>query len=147
MLFTRKHIISLFLLLLVFSPGIIFSKLVTPAQADDKLVNGQEGLNEVSLVFGGIDAEQDIRYMIVRVISIILSFLAVIFIGLTIFAGIKYMTSGGNQDKTLEALKLLRNAVIGLVIVLSSWMVTRFVIIMLNRVVKNQDLTYPAVGM
>jgi len=145
MLFTRKHIFSLLLLLLFSSPIILFSQAAKPVQADATLVTGQTGLNDVAIVFG--NPVKDPRYLAVRVISIALGFVAVIFLGLTIFAGFKYMTAGGNQEKTLEALKLLRNAIIGLVIVLSSWMVTRFVIIMLNRAVKDQPLTLPPVGM
>lgn len=147
MAFTRKHIISLVLLLLFFSPAILFTKLITPAQADQSLITEQEGLSEVGMIFGGSRAEQDIRYMAARIISIVLGFLTVIFLGLTVFAGFKYMTAGGNQDKASDALKLIRNAIIGLVIVLSAWMVTRFVIIMLNRAARNAELFLPSVGM
>lgn len=148
MAITRKHVISFILLLVFFSPGVLFSKLITPAQADQSLIIEQEGLDQVGQVFGGSRAEQDIRYMATRIIGVVLGFLAVIFVGLTVFAGFKYMTSGGNQEKAGDALKLIRNAIIGLVIILSAWMVTRFVVIMLNRAARNADTGfYPSVGM
>jgi hypothetical protein len=57
------------------------------------------------------------------------------------------MTAGGNSDKTAEALKLIRNAVIGLIIVLSAFMLTRYFIFTINRAVKNADTTYQNFGM
>jgi len=38
------------------------------------------------------------------------------------------MTSAGNEEKAREALRLLTNAVIGLIIILVSWFVTRYIV-------------------
>jgi len=146
---TKKQIFSfIFLLLAVFSVSFVsFSP--TPAYADNTLLEGQEGLSDVGRVFGGDRAKGDIRSRIVDLVLIALTFLAVIFLVLVVFSGFKYMTSGGNSDKANEALKLLRNAVIGLLIVIASWMIARYVIVMTNRVVRNAaDVTqYPTNGM
>jgi hypothetical protein len=144
---TKKQIFSfIFLFVAIFS----FATLsILPAQADETLREGQVGLNEVGRVFGGSRAEGDVRGLAINFILITLTFLAVIFLVLVIFAGFKYMTAGGNQDKTTEAVKLLRNAVIGLFIILASWMITRYIIVMSNRAVKNAAdvTTYPTYGM
>jgi heme/copper-type cytochrome/quinol oxidase subunit 2 len=143
---TKKQIFSfVFLLLTVFS----MSFLARPVRADDKLLVGQEGIKEIGAVYGGDKVQKDPRALITDLVLIVLTFLAVIFLVLTVFAGFKYMTSAGNSDKTVEALKMLRNAVIGLFIVLASWMIVRYVIVMSNRAVSNASdvTTYPTRGM
>lgn len=106
-----------------------------PAQADEALFNSQTGINELGQVYG--NQKLDLRVLIARIISIVLGFLAVIFFALMIFAGFQYMTAGGNEDQTKKALTLLKNAIIGLLIILISWALTRFVVIMLSRAVNN----------
>jgi len=141
-----KNIFSAFLILLFLSP-ILFSHFnLTPAKADEELLDSQEGLSEVKVIFGGAKAEQDPRVVIVNVVSIALGFVGAIFLALTVFAGFQYMTAGGNQEKTASALKTVRNAVIGLVIVFCAWIITRFVIVMLNRGIKGQDTSFYPIG-
>ena len=142
---TKKQIFSY--IFLFFSFFSFFG--ITPTKADETLLEGQEGLTEIKTVFGGERAERDIRDIITDFILIALTFLGVIFLVLTIWAGFKYMTSAGNSEQTSGAIKLLRNAVIGLLIIMTSWMITRYIIVMGNRAVSNSaDPTYyPRTGM
>jgi len=66
--------------------------------------------------------------IIARVIKVILSMLGIIFIILLIYAGLGWMTSGGNEEKVGKAKKTITAAIIGLVIVLSAYAITVFVI-------------------
>ncbi len=141
-----KNIFSAFLILLFLSPIFINHFNLTPVKADQELWTNQEGMTDVSRVFGGARAEQDPRVVIVRVISIALGFVGAIFLALTVFAGFKYMTAGGNQEKTAEALKTVRNAALGLIIIFCAWIITRFVIVMLNRGIKGQDTSFYPLG-
>lgn len=143
---TKKHVVTLILLFFIFTP-VFVNKIISPARADEQLVNSQTGLEDVAVVFGGDQAKQDVRYLAANMISIVLSFLSIIFLGLILFAGFQYMTAGGNQEKTTKAVSLIKNAVIGLVIVLSAWMITRFTIVMMNRAAINAPLDYPIIGM
>ena len=70
----------------------------------------------------------DPRIIIGRIINIALLFLGVIVVALIIYAGFVWMTSGGNEDKVSQAKKILTNAVIGLVIILSAWGIVSFVL-------------------
>jgi hypothetical protein len=145
---TKKSTISFILLLFFILPSITGSLLVSPVLADESLVEGQIGLNEVGSVFGDERAKQDVRSLIANIISVALGFLAVIFLGLIVVAGFQYMTAGGNEEKVSKALALLKNAIIGLAIVLVAWSLTRFTIVMLNRAARNMDTTfYPQIGM
>lgn len=81
------------------------------------------GLTPISDGLGGAlgEEEQDPREIIGRFIKFALGFLGLIAVGIILVGGFKWMTSGGNEEKTGEARKLLVAGVIGLVIVLASW--------------------------
>ena len=65
--------------------------------------------------------------IIATIISIVLSLLALIFLVLTIMAGFKWMNAGGNEEEVKKAQTTLKNAVIGLVIVLAAYAITYFI--------------------
>lgn len=92
------------------------------------------GVNEINAGFNGEGlSNTDPRIIIARVINIVLLFLGVIAVGLIIYAGFVWMTSAGNDEKVEEAKKILKNAIIGLVIILSSWGIATFI---LNRLLQ-----------
>lgn len=59
------------------------------------------------------------------VVNGVLSLLGIIFIVLTIYGGISWMMAGGNEENVKKATTIIRNAVIGLVITLSSYAIWR----------------------
>lgn len=61
-------------------------------------------------------------------IAALLGLLGVIFLILTIYAGLLWMTAGGNADNVKKAKAILLNSVVGLVIVLSSYAIASTVI-------------------
>lgn len=61
------------------------------------------------------------------VIQGLLSIIAIIFFILIIIAGFRWMTAGGNEETVTNAKKNISNAVIGLLIVMFSYGVTRLV--------------------
>jgi hypothetical protein len=62
------------------------------------------------------------------VIYSLLSLLGVIFLGLIVYGGILWMTAEGNEDNIEKAKKIITQAVVGLVIVLSAYAISFFVI-------------------
>jgi hypothetical protein len=130
---SKKRLLSLAILSLL---GLMTIASVSPALADQSLINSQIGVGDIGNVYGG-STPTDIRTLIAQIIVVCLELLASIFIVLTIVAGFQYMTSGGNEEKTGKAVALLRNAIIGLVIVLVSWAVTRTAILVLSRTALN----------
>lgn len=66
--------------------------------------------------------------VVVRVIQVALGLLGIIAVSLIIYAGFLWMTSGGSEEKVSQAKKIIRNAVIGLLIILSSWGITYFIL-------------------
>jgi len=73
-------------------------------------------------------AQGDPRVIIGRIIQVALSFLGAIALILIMYAGFLWMTSNGDEDKISRAKQILKNAVIGLIIILSSWAITTFIL-------------------
>ncbi|MDD3711088.1 MAG: pilin [Patescibacteria group bacterium] len=69
----------------------------------------------------------DPRSIIVKIINVALGFLAIIAVSLAIFGGFLWMTSEGNEEKVSKAKRVLKNALIGLIIVLSAWGIVTFI--------------------
>ena len=115
-----KHLISLAIIALLALP-IFISKPVMAAPANFGLSNVNAGLN-------GSLSNSDPRAVIGKIINISLGFLGVIAVGIILLGGFKWMTAGGNEEKTEEAKKLLGAGVIGLIIILMSWAIASYVI-------------------
>lgn len=79
-------------------------------------------------------SDLDPRIMVVRIINIALSLLGAIAVILVIYAGAIWMLSEGNEDRVAKAKRILKQAVIGLIIILMSWSITYFI---LNRLVEQ----------
>lgn len=67
----------------------------------------------------GLSTQSPVLFVI-RVIQIFLGFLGLIAVVLILYAGLLWMTSAGNAEKIKKAKGILRSALIGLVIILSS---------------------------
>ena len=69
-----------------------------------------------------------LRETIGGVINIMLGFLGILTTLIILFGGFKWMTSYGSTEKVDEAKKLIGAGVVGLVIVLTAYAVSRFVL-------------------
>ena len=135
---TKKHVFSLFFLLIFgVIQFVVFSLAVKPAQADESLFNNQVGISEIGQTYG--NKKTDVRIIITRLILIVLSFLAVIFLALIIYAGFRYMTAAGNQDQVTKAVSQIRDATIGLLIIFASWALTFYILQWISRAVANNN--------
>jgi cell division protein FtsN len=123
-----KKILFLAILPAIFIQFIAFAPAISTAHAGPTDIRNQQGFSEgeVSDAFGQ-DEPTDPRIIIANVIRIVLGFLAVIFLVLLVVAGFKYMTSQGNEEQTGDAKNQIVSAVIGLLIILSAYGVTLFI--------------------
>ncbi|MFA6994814.1 MAG: pilin [Patescibacteria group bacterium] len=117
-----KHLISLAILTLLVLPFLI-SKPVLAQNANQNF-----GLTNVETGLGGALSNSDPRTVIGQIINAALGFLGVIAVGIILLGGFKWMTAGGNEEKTGEAKKLLGAGVIGLIIILMSWGIANYVL-------------------
>lgn len=70
----------------------------------------------------------DPAYLIGSLIKVVIGLLGIIFLVLTIYAGMTWMTAAGDSKKVDKAKGILTTSVIGLVIVLASYAITGFII-------------------
>ncbi len=80
---------------------------------------------------------QDIRVTIAKIIRIVLGFLGILAVGLVMYAGFIWMNSGGNEEKIAQAKLILRNAAVGLVIILASFGIVSFILSNLIKATGN----------
>lgn len=77
----------------------------------------------------------DPRDAAVSIIKVIMTFLGIVAVLVVLWGGFKWMTAGGNEDKVAEARKLIVAGIIGLVIILSAWAITSFVITQMTNII------------
>jgi len=118
----------LFLLIivgLVAVSGLVFATPTLAETLDANQMFGGDGntfANTAGLASGSL------VLMIARAIRIFLGFLGVIAVIIVLYAGFLWTTAGGEEDKLKKAKKILKNGVIGLLIILSSFAIAQFVL-------------------
>jgi len=63
-----------------------------------------------------------------KIIKAVLGFLGTIFLALTVYAGVLWMTAAGNEEKVTKAMGILKTSVIGLIIIVAAYSITYFVV-------------------
>lgn len=93
------------------------------ADINDKIDDQIDALKETGLPEAGANPLDWIVFLIKGLLGV----LGVVFLVLIIYAGVKWMTSGGNSSTIDDAKKMILNAVIGLVIIGFAFAITQFV--------------------
>ena len=75
----------------------------------------------------GLASAHGAEHIVANVIKIVLSFLGIIFVILMIIGGFQWMTAGGNEDIVNQAQSRIKNAVIGLLIIVMAYGITHFI--------------------
>lgn len=73
-------------------------------------------------------SEQQLSSLVGKLIFGALGLLGVIFLALIVFAGYLWLTAGGEEEKVTKAKGYIKNGIIGLVIVLTAFGITSFVL-------------------
>ncbi len=113
---------------LVFAPGIPIPVFAVPLSTPplDSLNKSAEGFKGF-FGFNNLD-EQTLPAIIGVSIQIILSVLGLVFLILVVYGGILWMVAEGDTTKVGKARGLIFHAVLGLIIVLSAYAITAFVL-------------------
>ena len=70
-----------------------------------------------------------------QIIGIILSFLGIIFFVLVIYGGFLWMTAAGSEEQVGKAKKIIVYAAIGIIIILSAYVITNFITTEFTKIV------------
>lgn len=82
-------------------------------------------------------ANGDPRTAAVSLVKLLMTFLGIIAVIIMLLGGFKWMTAAGNEDKVAEAKKLIAAGIIGLVIILSAYLIVNFVITNVSTALNN----------
>lgn len=87
-----------------------------------------EGANRLSYVGGQSGfGTASILSIVATIVNIVLGLLGVVFLVLTIVAGVRWMLSGGDQEKIKQARSTIVHSVVGLAIVLAALAISLFI--------------------
>lgn len=70
----------------------------------------------------------DLMTLIGQLIGAVMGLVGVILFGYMVYGGFKWMTAGGNEKAVTEAQAIIRNAVIGIVLIVAAYAISNFVI-------------------
>lgn len=116
-----KKKIFIFTILLAFLGGFLVFTNFALAQGDT--------LSNLSDIAGKarLNEGRDLPTLLGQILGAALSFVGVIFLLLMIYGGVLWMTASGNAQHTDKALNIIIAAVVGLIIVLGSYVLVNFV--------------------
>lgn len=75
----------------------------------------------------GYEESRDVYELIGTIISAGLGLIAILFFGLALYAGMRWMTAHGNEQHVEKSKDTLRGAIIGLVIAVAAYAISTFV--------------------
>ncbi len=85
----------------------------------------------------GLTNSPPLETLIGNIINTALGFVGVILLGYIIWAGFLWMTAGGDKTKITTATGMIRNAIIGLIIIVAAFAITTFVLSRLTGAVQS----------
>lgn len=103
------------MLVIVFAPMVVGAQFRVPDP-------GGTGLGG-----SGITSESSVTGFILRVINIALALAGLIAVFFLILGGFRYITSMGNEETTGQAKKIILNAIIGIVVIILSFVIIRVI--------------------
>ncbi len=110
--FSKKIITTYTVACLMFTPATVFASVIEKIQG---------GLTTAGKASYGEDASTDLPAIIGSVIGVALGLLGVILLGLLIYGGVLWMIAQGEEKKVKDAKETIKNAIIGLVIVVVAY--------------------------
>ena len=125
-----KIVLVIVAVLLVFN-GLNLAIVFTPAMAAaDAKTQFNQGLKTTGEAIGYNEigwSQKSLPEAIGLVIRVILSFLGIIFLVLMIHGGYIWMLARGNEQEVTRAKNILKNAIIGLIIILAAYAITALI--------------------
>lgn len=91
----------------------------------------------------GLGSETQPTAIVGRIIGIVLGLMGIILVVLMLAGGVMWMTSGGSAEQVTKAKKLMTSALIGLIIVVFSYSISRFVVERFSQVTEEAPVEPP----
>ena len=78
---------------------------------------------------GARQSDSQIYARVAQIINIVLGLTGIIATIYLIYGGIKWLRSGGNEQTVTEAKAVIRSAIVGVIVVLSSYVIVNFLVV------------------
>ena len=85
-------------------------------------------LNTVGGAATGNATPKPLEQIIGSIINTVLGFLGILLLCYLLYAGFLWMTSGGSEDNVKKAQTMIKNAIIGLLIIVAAFAISSFVL-------------------
>jgi uncharacterized membrane protein len=98
------------------------------AGINDALTTAANVANSASVNGTGYNTSVSFDAMISNIITMVLSLIGVVFVIFLIYGGFLWMTASGNETKTDKSKQIIKESIIGLVVVFGAYAISYFVI-------------------
>ena len=85
----------------------------------------------------GITSTQKLPDIIGKIINVGLTFLGIIFLVLMLYAGFLWMTARGDEKQVEKAIDMIKQAILGLVVIVAAYAISNFVLSSLVNVTQS----------
>jgi heme/copper-type cytochrome/quinol oxidase subunit 2 len=75
----------------------------------------------------GLPGDSNIQNFIIRIINILLAIAGLVAVLFLIIGGFRYITAAGNEEASGSAKKIITNAIIGIVVIILSFVIVRVI--------------------
>jgi hypothetical protein len=117
----HKIIILTFLITLAFAPVLAFGQgTVAPSGSGSIKSMLDDAAGAEGAGYGQAD-EFSMAKMLGTVVRMFLSLVGIIFLSYTIYGGFIWMTAAGNDEKVSKSKNIIRDGIIGMIIILGVW--------------------------
>ncbi|HEX9679600.1 MAG TPA: hypothetical protein VGA08_03200 [Candidatus Saccharimonadales bacterium] len=124
---------NLWLLFILIPLLLTVSLAVVQAQDDNESIFGN--LDAAAQPAGfrtGGDASFIIARLIGTIVGALIALSGVVFVSMTVYAGLLWLTSAGAEEQIGKAKKILRSSIIGLLVTLGSWAIYQTILFALR---------------
>ncbi|MBU0540206.1 pilin [Patescibacteria group bacterium] len=111
-------------------PAVALAQTPNPFEKAANLA-GEVGTN------AGLGQPKDLTQILGQIINVVLGFLGIVLLGYLLYAGFMWMTAGGDSTKVDKAKDMIKNAIIGLVIIVAAFSISSFVLSSLVNVTQG----------
>ncbi len=124
-LFAKGRWVPVILALVLVIGGVGFGVMAAPelALAQDSTASD----NALALAEETGLATTDIRTFIANIVRVFFGLIGITMVGLMIYAGFLWMSAGGNPEQIKKSQQMIKNAAIGLVIIMSAYAIAEFI--------------------
>ncbi|MBI2484390.1 hypothetical protein HYV71_04365 [Candidatus Uhrbacteria bacterium] len=98
------------------------------------------GLNEAAKDIFRMDADYGVPELVGSILNILFTILGLVFLGLMVYGGMLWLLSEGEEKKVNKARGFIFHSILGLILVLSAFAITSFVVQQLTQ----QTIVAPA---